>query len=779
MDRRIASRTREQEQAVTPEGGGILQSRCACGNHTIAGDTCTQCSNRQLAVQHATIASAEIRIDNDEKSPSVHEALNSPCQQPDVATMSFDETAMGPDFTQASIYTGTREANKVGILNALTCTSGQTAVFRATKHVHEMNKGRSPFSVKQPTQLSKTISTPADVAEKEADRIADKLIEEPVLPHPQQRSHNPVHRRQAPQLSLTSFNRGLESQLNVVRSSVGKPLPQHVRQFFEQKMGYDFSMVRVHNDAKAHEAADAINARAYTIGNHIGFANREYSPDIKEGKRLLGHELVHVAQGARRVYRKKQPYKDASALEVRLPSGFAKDKTDTWSVVYEGGIVWQLARMFGVTTLKTDGSGFTQEYVSFLKALGLIDKDIPDHKVTMEDAQVEESQILDFKKIKKMMRSMYYHEDLEKFDQALGTKFSRGSLFDWYIPRHKPNAKSELDRKLKEKIREEERKAKELEKKRKKLIKQQIKTYKNRRKQSIEDEVNRLKNTGRVVDKHIQPKRGETWGKIIREQFSMGWTGTTEKLGVENADVIEEEDDGNYRKYPIDSHDFIMHIRDEYKARNDFLQLIIFEKAYGVDFASSEIEKAWKTQEKNRIEQIKREGVLNPYLSEGRPDNPGIYPIDERGKHIEPQTEWGHFKDYYADYNRYHEGQDWSLVEGTQISSLILGKVVLTGDNGDTTYGKFVVIQNEINPKLFYLAAHLKEIKVQKPDEVVPGTVVGLSGKTGDVGGPHLHLSVIKIESEKLEDFHHINEEDKHVFIRENMVNPFRHSVRW
>jgi Domain of unknown function (DUF4157) len=39
-----------------------------------------------------------------------------------------------------------------------------------------------------------------------------------------------------------------------------------------------------------------LGARAYTAGNTIGFAAGEYRPDTLDGRRLIGHELVHVAQ---------------------------------------------------------------------------------------------------------------------------------------------------------------------------------------------------------------------------------------------------------------------------------------------------------------------------------------------------------------------------------------------------------------------------------------------------------------------------------------------------
>jgi hypothetical protein len=58
----------------------------------------------------------------------------------------------------------------------------------------------------------------------------------------------------------------------------------------------DFSDVRIHTDSRAAKSADAVNARAYTVGNHIVFGSSRYAPQATEGKVLLAHELTHVLQ---------------------------------------------------------------------------------------------------------------------------------------------------------------------------------------------------------------------------------------------------------------------------------------------------------------------------------------------------------------------------------------------------------------------------------------------------------------------------------------------------
>jgi hypothetical protein len=53
---------------------------------------------------------------------------------------------------------------------------------------------------------------------------------------------------------------------------------------------------RVHTDDHAAARASAVGARAYTRGEDIFFARGAYQPGTSAGRRLLAHELAHVAQ---------------------------------------------------------------------------------------------------------------------------------------------------------------------------------------------------------------------------------------------------------------------------------------------------------------------------------------------------------------------------------------------------------------------------------------------------------------------------------------------------
>jgi hypothetical protein len=82
---------------------------------------------------------------------------------------------------------------------------------------------------------------------------------------------------------------------DVLRTS-GRPLEEPVQAEMEQRLGADFSNVRVHTDSAAHASAQEMNAHAYTSGSHIVFQRGRYDGSSAAGKKLLAHELTHVMQ---------------------------------------------------------------------------------------------------------------------------------------------------------------------------------------------------------------------------------------------------------------------------------------------------------------------------------------------------------------------------------------------------------------------------------------------------------------------------------------------------
>jgi len=188
-------------------------------------------------------------------------------------------------------------------------------------------------------QTKLKISEPGDKYEQEADRTADAVMQ---MPEPEtinnggyEHSIHPaclecgkheLHRQpaeeeeeevrkkpeeeeelQAKRLRSTGFQAKelpgqssgitpvMETRINEIRN-YGQPLDQSTRAFFEPRFGYDFGHVQIHRDTNASEMAEALHAKAFTLGSDIVFGADHYTPNTGEGKKLLAHELTHVIQ---------------------------------------------------------------------------------------------------------------------------------------------------------------------------------------------------------------------------------------------------------------------------------------------------------------------------------------------------------------------------------------------------------------------------------------------------------------------------------------------------
>jgi hypothetical protein len=87
----------------------------------------------------------------------------------------------------------------------------------------------------------------------------------------------------------------LEARIQGPRGG-GQPLDPATRAFMEPRFGHDFSQVRIHTGSRAAKTAQALNARAFTVGRDIVFGAGQYALGASAGQRLLAHELTHVVQ---------------------------------------------------------------------------------------------------------------------------------------------------------------------------------------------------------------------------------------------------------------------------------------------------------------------------------------------------------------------------------------------------------------------------------------------------------------------------------------------------
>lgn len=84
----------------------------------------------------------------------------------------------------------------------------------------------------------------------------------------------------------------------LIDSSRATILPLAAREKLPSIPAATLQRIRIHDDDAAHQAADKLNARAFTIGPSIYFGRGEYQPSSQIGMRVLAHETAHAHQQA-------------------------------------------------------------------------------------------------------------------------------------------------------------------------------------------------------------------------------------------------------------------------------------------------------------------------------------------------------------------------------------------------------------------------------------------------------------------------------------------------
>jgi hypothetical protein len=120
------------------------------------------------------------------------------------------------------------------------------------------------------------------------------------------------------------------------RGSAGQPLDALTRARYERQLGVDLGEVRIHTGPFAEHVTRQHTAEAVTVGGTGMIFMRgtpDRSPATTSGQALLAHELTHVAQAARGIYRSApgepaplataEHEAEAEAVEAQVLSGGA------------------------------------------------------------------------------------------------------------------------------------------------------------------------------------------------------------------------------------------------------------------------------------------------------------------------------------------------------------------------------------------------------------------------------------------------------------------------
>lgn len=171
-------------RAIKHAPTGLLQRKCACGNHTLAGGECEACGTTRINLQRRA---GDNQSEHAEVPPIVHEVLRSTGQLLDQATRAFMEPRFGHDFSQVHVHTDSKAAESARAVNALAYTVGRDVVFGDGQYApgaaegrrllaHELTHTIQQSSAIQGMQKLET-ANPTDAAEQEAEAASRSIAE--------------------------------------------------------------------------------------------------------------------------------------------------------------------------------------------------------------------------------------------------------------------------------------------------------------------------------------------------------------------------------------------------------------------------------------------------------------------------------------------------------------------------------------------------------------------------------------------------------------------------
>ncbi|MFO1418206.1 MAG: DUF4157 domain-containing protein [Methylotetracoccus sp.] len=197
-------------------------------------------------------------------------------------------------------------------------------------------RATSFFSPTPAIQTKLTVGEPGDRFEREADTVADAVVQRMATPErggstvPSVQAkcakceHEEMVRRQAETNSAPDAGTRTTDTVQqgiAAQSGAGQALAAPLRQEMEQGIGADFSGVRIHTGAPAASLNEQLNARAFTHGQDVFFNSGQFDPGSSAGRHLLAHELTHVVQQSG----------DAPGIQRDDAGGGSTDFTDTVS----------------------------------------------------------------------------------------------------------------------------------------------------------------------------------------------------------------------------------------------------------------------------------------------------------------------------------------------------------------------------------------------------------------------------------------------------------------
>ena len=197
-------------------GNGLLQRKCACGGKAGLAGECTECRQKQRALQRKPLQQGEPGA----APPIVHDVLSSRGEPLDTDTRAFMEPRFGHDFSRVRVHSDARAAQSARAVKALAYTVGQHVVFGAGQYFPSTRSGRNLIAhelvhtVQQQgadgaLQPFAEIGPANDDYEREADQVAQQVMRGRPLDTRMLRADSRVQRRldDGHDLTATRFSR--------------------------------------------------------------------------------------------------------------------------------------------------------------------------------------------------------------------------------------------------------------------------------------------------------------------------------------------------------------------------------------------------------------------------------------------------------------------------------------------------------------------------------------------------------------------------------------------
>ena len=184
---------------------GVLQRKCDCGQHTVAGDECNECANSKMTLQRKSAGVTDLG----EIPPIVHEQLRSSGQPLETGTRALMESRFGHDFSGVRVHTDSGAAQSARSVNAMAFTVGSNVVFGAGRFTPGTSEGQRLLAhelthvIQQSTKTDSqnsglAIAPPGGPAEQEADEAAESVVKGGPMRGPGNSSGQQLHRQPVP-----------------------------------------------------------------------------------------------------------------------------------------------------------------------------------------------------------------------------------------------------------------------------------------------------------------------------------------------------------------------------------------------------------------------------------------------------------------------------------------------------------------------------------------------------------------------------------------------------